>query len=1015
MNLQEIFSRVLHMSLTGSYIILFVLLMRLALRKAPKVFSYVLWAAVLFRLLCPVSVSSVLSVLNFTPTVAAQPQGAVTTVEHPVILDIYMGGPIFSEEPEAEDTYQTPAFTPSFPEIRVDTAPVPDAVDQQAPAEPVRDPLRFSVTIWLLGMGVLFVYNIYTYARLSAKTAGAVRLRKNIYLGDHIPTPFVKGLIRPKIYLPSTLAEAERKYIIAHERCHIKRKDPLWKLLGYIALCIHWFNPLVWLAFVLSAKDMEMSCDEAVIGMYGPKIRAEYSASLLRLATGHRFIALTPLAFGEGDTKGRVMNMAKWKKPGFWAILCAAIVCIAVLAACATNPSEKEPQTETNPQAETNETTVPVTESTENLLQITEAEADKLCADALEQLKTAESYYILYEYESDGYVEPKGAIEYRRHGNNLLSIYSESIPGIGDWIIFDGKYGSFYGDFWVVDEEETTRNANDWLSKWSLEGKTVSAREVKDNTVTYEAAWLYELMPEYEYRGSLTYHLNNDGTLNHIARTYVLVTPEGESELTVDSITVMHEDPAATYAAIKVIADQCITHAELEEARYQDKLVSEIPSNKTQYDLDFALGAGQMRWNFHHEEFSCAIGAENPTPTGVTVFHTEADNSGGSFTADDIFWLEKLVDGKWQYVDEQKKEVYDQERKIDVTFYGTDRYTLDWSDSYGALEAGFYRVGRYYTARMPGAGDDTQVCYAKFRLYDEDQEELIKKCRNALEAFLSRKSFHVHVKEIPVGNVFTFFDSEDWKQGNNYLGRSANTRVDGNVDINGSMLRSGSGYSLSWVDGDVTKPLRSWETVDFIDSDDFIRWRYSFEIYDSRVIGAEENGNQISIYMEYDYHDNVFDKTEILFRFNEDGSLASAQKIRHCHDGSTVVDISMEILDTPEAEIKALIDSQDVSKPPVFSWAEDKDKYPNAQTEGFKNTTKSSVKSMEDALWFADQECTMPPQGPAGERYNIVEIAYDPDAGIWRVYLRFSQNIDGDQIIYINDDGITLMMVTTQQ
>ena len=1008
MNLQEIFSRVLHMSLTGSYIIVFVLLMRLALRKAPKVFSYVLWAAVLFRLLCPVSISSALSVLNFTPTAASQPQGAMTTVEHPVILDIYLGGPVFSEEPEAENTHQQPAITPSFPENRVDTAPVPDAVDQQAPAEPVRDPLRYAVTIWLLGMGVLFVYNIYAYAKLSEKTAGTVRLRKNIYLGDHIPTPFVKGLIRPKIYLPSTLAEAERMYIIAHERCHIKRKDPLWKLLGYIALCIHWFNPLVWLAFVLSAKDMEMSCDEAVIGMYGPKIRAEYSASLLRLATGHRFVALTPLAFGEGDTKGRVMNMAKWKKPGFWAMLCAAIVCIAVLAACATNPSE------TTEQATPNETTAPATEAAESLLQITEAEADQLCADALEQLKNLECYYILYEYESDGYVEPKGAIEYRRHGDNLLVNYTDGAPVIGDWILFDGKYGSFYGDFWVMDEEKTTRNANDWLSKWSLEGKTVSAREVKDNTVTYEAAWPYELTPEYEYRGSLTYHLNNDGTLNHIARTYVLVTPEGESELTVDSITVMQEDPAATYAAIKAIADQCITHAELEEARYQDKLVSEIPSNKTQYDLDFALGAGQMRWNFHHEEFSCAIGAENPTPTGVTVFHTEADNSGGSFTANENFWLEKYVDGKWQYVDEQKKEVYDQERKIDVTFYGTDRYTLDWSDSYGALEAGFYRVGRYYTARMPGAGDDTQVCYAKFRLYDEDQEELIKKCRNAMEAVLNQRAFHIHTYEIPTSySNYASFDSEKWKYGGNYMSRSVNTHKDGSVYFSGSMLRDGKGYSLDWLDNDVTKPLCNFNSVDFFDSGNFLLWTSHFDIFDSKVIGAEEKVNQISVYMEYDFHDNAYTKTEICFTFHEDGSLAAIQEIKHCHDGSTVVDISMEILDTPEAEIKALIDSQDVSKPPVFSWAEDKDKYPNAKTEGFKNTTKSSVKSMEDALWFADKECTMPPQGPAGERYNIVEIAYDPDAGIWRVFLRYSQNIDGDQIIYINEDGITVMVVTT--
>ena len=1000
MNLQEIFSRVLHMSLTGSYIILIVLLMRLALRKVPKVFSYVLWATVLFRLLCPVSISSALSVLNFTPTVAAQPQGVVTTVEHPVILDIYMAGPFIPEGPEAEITHQSPEVTPSFPENRVDPAPVPDAVDQQAPAEPVRDPLRFSVIIWLLGMGILFVYNIYAYARLSVKIAGAVRLRKNIYLGDHIPTPFVKGLIRPKIYLPSTLAEAERRYIIAHERCHIKRRDPLWKLLGYIALCIHWFNPLVWLAFILSAKDMEMSCDEAVIGMYGPKIRAEYAASLLRLATPHRFVALTPLAFGEGDTKGRVMNMAKWKKPGFWAMLCAAIVCIAVLAACATNPSE------TTEQAEPNETTVPATQPAENLLQITEAEADKLCADALEQLKNAESYYILYEYHA----EPKGTIEYRRHGNNLLSIYSESIPGIGDWIIFDGKYGSFYGDFWVIDDEETTENANDWLKKWSLEGKTVSAREVKDNTVTYEAAWPYELVPDYEYRGSLTYHLNNDGTLNHIERTYVLVTPEGESEPTVDSITVMQEDPAATYAAIKVIADQCITHEELEANRYQNKLVSEIPSNKTMYDQDFALGAGQMRWYFHSEEYSCKLGCDNPTPTGVTVYHTEADQASVKITAEENFWLEVFEDGKWHYVDESIKEVKDEVRSVSVSFYDGDRYTLDWSDTYGELKPGFYRVGRYYTVRMPGKDDDTQVCYAKFRLYDENQEKLLKKCRNAFAALLENKAYHVEYYELMESDSVYTSNEQYWKYGDNHMYRRRGVMKDGTETVIGAMLRAGQGYSLTWEQDDVTKPLTNWTRADYMDKINFNLWTWGFEIYDSHVVQVTEEGNQITVRSAMDRAE-----TEIQFTFRVDGSLASIQKTDFLNDGTYHLDASMKVLDTPEAEIKALIDSQDVSKPPAFSWAEDKDKYPNAQTDGFKNTAQSAVKSMEDALWLADQECTMPPQDTlTGERYNIVEIAYDPDAGIWRVFLKYSQNIDGDQIIYINDDGITVMIVTTK-
>ena len=816
MNLQDIFSRVLHMSLTGSYIIVFVLLIRLALRKAPKVFSYVLWAAVLFRLLCPVSISSALSVLNFTPAAASQPQRSVTTVEHPVILDIYLGGPVFSEEPEAENTHQQPAITPSFPENRVDTAPVPDAVDQQASAEPVRNPLRYAVTIWLLGIGVLFVYNIYAYLRLSVKTAGAVRLRKNIYLGDHIPTPFVKGLFRPKIYLPSTLAETERRYIIAHERCHIRRMDPFWKLLAYIALCIHWFNPLVWLAFVLSAKDMEMSCDEAVIGMYGPKIRAEYSASLLRLATGHRFVALTPLAFGEGDTKGRVMNMAKWKKPGFWAMLCAAIVCIAVLAACATNPSE------TTEQAETNETTAPATQPSETLLQITE-----------------------------------------------------------------------------------------------------------------------------------------------------------------------------------------------EESRYQDKPVSEIPSNKTAYDQDFALGSSQMRWLFLNEEFSLAIGTENPSTTGVTVFHTEANGTAEKLTADENFWLEKLVDGKWVYVDEQIKETHDQERSVSVSWYQRDRYTLDWSDSYGRLEKGFYRVGRYYTVKIPGVGSDTQVCYAKFRIYDERQDELITECRNALTAMWEGERFHLRIFERPRSSEYKAFYDEIWKYGGNYLNRREVLSNDDITVVSGSMLRDGTGYSLRWMEGNMTKPISNWSVLDFVDKDHFHLWLINFELYDSKIVGATQDGNTITAWMQAEY-DTRFDTETVSFTFDEDGNLRSIVRTFIQKDGSSEVVASLEVLDTPAEEIKTLINSQDVSKPPVFSWEEDKAKYPNAKTSGFVNNKTLPVKSMEDALYLADKECTMPPiDAIGGDRYNIVEIAYDADAGMWRVFLKFSQNVEGDQIIYINDDGITVMVVTT--
>jgi len=165
-------------------------------------------------------------------------------------------------------------------------------------------------------------------------------LRDNVYLADHIDTAFVLGVLQPKIYLPSNVPERERSFILAHEQHHIRRFDPVMKLLAYVALCIHWFNPLVWIAFVLAGKDMEMSCDEAVIRKLGSEIRADYAASLLRLTTHKKLISGMPLAFGEGDTKGRIANMAKWRKPAKWLAGVCAVLCICVVAVCAFNPEE---------------------------------------------------------------------------------------------------------------------------------------------------------------------------------------------------------------------------------------------------------------------------------------------------------------------------------------------------------------------------------------------------------------------------------------------------------------------------------------------------------------------------------------------------------------------------------------------------------------------------------------------------------------------------------------------------
>lgn len=339
--MHRLFPIVCNMSLTASVVILAVLAVRLLLRRAPKVFSYALWAVVLFRLLCPVSVTSTVSLLG-TLGAPAQERTAVTSVVEYVPADI-----VRNMAPTVTPLPQEP-FPAEPGENIVSTAP---SVTQPAaaPASPLSGPVAVLTLTWLTGMALLLLYSVISLLRLRRRLVGAVRLEDNIYLADYIPSPFVMGLFRPKIYLPSTLTETERGYILRHEQYHLRRRDHVVKLLSFLALCVHWFNPLVWAAFILAGKDMEMSCDEAVVRELGEDIRADYSASLLSLATGRRIVAGMPLAFGEGDTGGRIRNLLNWKRPQPWIIAVCAVVCVGLIALCAANPKGSGTPTEDSP------------------------------------------------------------------------------------------------------------------------------------------------------------------------------------------------------------------------------------------------------------------------------------------------------------------------------------------------------------------------------------------------------------------------------------------------------------------------------------------------------------------------------------------------------------------------------------------------------------------------------------------------------------------------------------------
>lgn len=308
--LDRLFLQVLDMSLTASYVILFILLVRIVLQKAPKIYSYALWSIALFRLICPWSFESDFSLFTIRDTAVQQLQSYPGL---PTMLDSVRTYDIVPNGNTVVPTRAVDTFSGLFVENMI-------------------------TVLWLIGIVILLIYSIVTLFKLKKQLRGAVCEKDNIYLSKNLSTPFVMGVIRPKIYLPQFLSGVEKGYILLHEQTHIRRLDHVVKLVSFFVLCIHWFNPLVWAAFFYSSKDMEMSCDETVIKKLGNGVKKEYSSSLLSLATGRRIVGGTPLAFGEGDVKRRIKNVLHYKKPALWMAAAVLIAVLSLSVGLMTNP-----------------------------------------------------------------------------------------------------------------------------------------------------------------------------------------------------------------------------------------------------------------------------------------------------------------------------------------------------------------------------------------------------------------------------------------------------------------------------------------------------------------------------------------------------------------------------------------------------------------------------------------------------------------------------------------------------
>ena len=308
----ELFLKIINMSISASWLVMAVLILRLVLKKAPKWVNVLLWGIVAVRLICPFSFESALSLI---PSAETFPEKAIS-------------GPSF--------------------DVQTGITPVDNRINDYlgdryfegvtVPANNGNHMMNILSIVWTIGILLLIAYTVISYWRLHREIDTAVRYKDNLFQSENVSSPFVLGLIKPRIYLPFSINGQDLEHVVAHEQAHIRRKDHWWKPLGFLLLTIHWFNPFMWLSYVLLCRDIELACDEKVIRELGNEQRADYTQALVACSINRRTIAACPLAFGEVGVKERVKSVMNYQKPAFGIVILAVIACVGVAVCFLTNP-----------------------------------------------------------------------------------------------------------------------------------------------------------------------------------------------------------------------------------------------------------------------------------------------------------------------------------------------------------------------------------------------------------------------------------------------------------------------------------------------------------------------------------------------------------------------------------------------------------------------------------------------------------------------------------------------------
>lgn len=326
--MERMFIQLVNMSFVAGWLVLAVLLIRGLFNKLPKLFRCVLWCLVALRLICPWSIESDMSII---PKAEVIPDNTtkVDILSHNKESDNNSGDVLHSEviknDTIADDKYEVG---------NVATGVKEDSSTKSSQSNVKESSLSISISVlskvWVVGIAIMTIYYVASYVILKKKVRVSIRYEKNIYLCDNIPSAFILGLIKPKIYVPSHLSQVELVNVIKHERAHLSRHDNWWKPLGFCLLSVYWFNPLIWVAYIIFCKDIELACDEKVIKAMNATELKEYSNTLLKCSISHKLIVAAPLAFGEVAVKTRIKSVLNYKKPAFWVLIVGVVISVVV-------------------------------------------------------------------------------------------------------------------------------------------------------------------------------------------------------------------------------------------------------------------------------------------------------------------------------------------------------------------------------------------------------------------------------------------------------------------------------------------------------------------------------------------------------------------------------------------------------------------------------------------------------------------------------------------------------------